>query len=221
MPTVPLYPVGLMVAHQPCLVVGGGPVAGRKIVGLLACGAAVTVVAPEAHRAVGVLAASGALATLGGPPVDVQLRPYRAGEAAAYRLAIAATGVPAVDDAVCADAVAAGVWVNRADDPDAGSCHLPAVYRDGPVAVTVSTGGSSPALARWLLRRCAAACGEAVGPLAELLSAARRTVQSRGRPTDAVDWDGLLEGPLPALVGAGRLEEARRLLDVAVDAATG
>ena len=50
-----LYPVGLIVADQPCLVVGGGRVAARKIAGLLTCGAVVTVVAPEAHVAIGLL----------------------------------------------------------------------------------------------------------------------------------------------------------------------
>jgi len=46
-----LYPVGLIIAGRPCLVVGGGQVAARKVAGLLTCGAAVTLVAPEAHVA--------------------------------------------------------------------------------------------------------------------------------------------------------------------------
>ena len=43
----PLYPVGLVVAGRPVLVVGGGRVAARKVADLVACGARVTVVAPE------------------------------------------------------------------------------------------------------------------------------------------------------------------------------
>ncbi len=70
-----LYPVGLVVEDAPCLVVGGGPVAARKIAGLVACGAAVTVVAPEVHRAIALLAADGTIAAIDGAPLDVQIRP--------------------------------------------------------------------------------------------------------------------------------------------------
>ena len=42
----PYYPIFLALEKRSCLVVGGGAVAWRKIEGLLACGAQVTVVAP-------------------------------------------------------------------------------------------------------------------------------------------------------------------------------
>ena len=56
-------------------------------------------------------------------------RPYRAGEAASYRLVVTATGNPVVDGAVFADADAAGVWVNSADDPERCTFTLPARVR--------------------------------------------------------------------------------------------
>lgn len=208
----PLYPVALAVAGRPCLVVGGGAVAGRKIGELLGCRAAVTVVAPEVHRAVAVLVASGRLAAHDAPPVDVQLRPYRHGEAARYRLVVTATGVAAVDAEVVADAEAAGVWVNCADDRARSTALLPAVHRDGPVSVAVSTGGASPAMAVWLRGRVAAAVGPGLGALAELLAEGRRRARAAGA---AVDWGALLDGPLPDLVRQGRMEEARALVEAA------
>src|SRR5579864_3959144 len=135
-----LYPVGLIVAGQRCLVVGGGRVAARKIGSLLRCGAAVTVVAPEAHVAIGLLAGEGAFDRLVGPYPEVHLRPYQAGEAGRYRLVVTATGDPGVDALVFRDAEEAGVWVNSADDPAHCSFVLPAVHRDGAVTITVSTG---------------------------------------------------------------------------------
>jgi siroheme synthase-like protein len=211
--------VGLVVAGQPCLVVGGGTVAGRKIGSLLTCGATVTVVAPEAHRAMAVLARDGAIASIDGAPLDVQLRPYRPGEAAGYRLAIAATGDPAVDGRVFADASAAGVWVNSADDPAHCTVVLPAVHRQGPVTVSVSTGGASPALASWLRDRLASAAGPDLATMAELLDEARRTLHAAGGSTEAVDWRALLDGALPDLVADGHLDEARALIGRAVVAA--
>jgi siroheme synthase-like protein len=186
-------------------VVGGGPVAARKARGLLDCGARVTVIAPD------VCAAMAAL------PLAIERRPYASGDAAAHRLVITATGIPAVDGTVYADAEAAGVWVNSADDVEHCSFILPSVHRDGAVSIAVSTGGSSPALATWLRAGLSAQCGEGLGELAELLSRARRSVQGAGRRTEDVDWAALLDGPLPALVRDGRRDEARAL----VEAATG
>jgi siroheme synthase-like protein len=214
-----LYPVGLIVADRPCLVVGGGRVAARKIAGLLSCGAAVTVVAPEAHVAIGLLAEDGAFTDLLGPHLTVHLRPYTPGEAADYRLVVTATGDPVVDAQVYRDADEAGVWVNSADDPAHCTAILPAVTRDGPVSVAISTGGTSPALASWLRRQITEAIGPGLGPLAVLLGEARERIHAQGASTETVDWDSLLEGPLPLLVRQGRLDEARLILDGAVDSA--
>ena len=213
----PLYPVGLVVRGRRCLVVGGGRVAARKIATLLACGAAVTVVAPEVHEATRELAESGALDAIDESPLDVQLRSYRAGEAAGYRLVVAATGDAAVDDAVYEDAEAAGVWVNVADDPARCSFVLPAVARRGNVTVAVATGGASPALATWLRDRFADELGPWVGELAALLEEARDRVRARGRSTQSVNWRAALDGPLPDLVRQGRRDAARAALEAAIE----
>jgi precorrin-2 dehydrogenase / sirohydrochlorin ferrochelatase len=202
------YPVSLVVAGRPCLVVGGGPVAARKIGALARCGARVTVVAPEVVPDIDALAETWAL--------TVDRRPYRTGEAAGYRLVVTATGIPDVDAAVAGDAEAAGVWVNSADDVDNCTFLLPSVHRDGRVSIAVSTGGASPALATWIRRRVAEVCGPDLGALADLLEEARRDLQGRGRKTSGVDWQALLDGPLPGLVAAGKLDEARRLVAKAV-----
>jgi siroheme synthase-like protein len=179
-------------------------VAARKVRGLLDCGGVVTVVAPELCDAMAELA-----------PLTIERRPYLNGEAASYRLVVTATGIAAVDGAVYADAERAGVWVNCADDPEHCSFILPSVHRDGPVTVAVSTGGSSPALARWLRGRLASQSGEGVGELAELLGRARQALHRAGRRTDEVDWAALLDDSLPALLQAGRVEEARSLVEAA------
>ena len=199
------YPVSLDVEGRACLVVGGGPVAARKAQGLLLCGATVTVVAPDV---------SDAMATLA--PLTIERRPYAAGEAGRYRLVVTATGIPAVDGAVYADAEAAGVWVNSADDSADCSFILPSVHRDGAVTLAVSTGGQSPALASWLRSRLAVYCGSGLGELADLLGRARRELHDAGRSTELVDWAALLDGPLPGLVRDGRSDEAQALVEAAI-----
>jgi len=213
-----IFPAALVVAGRRCLVVGGGTVAARKISALLAAGAAVTVVAPEVHVATGILAREGAIEGNEGPPIDVQIRPYRSGEAARYQLVIAATGRPDVDGQVFADADGAGVWVNCADDPDHCSFLFPAVYRDGQVTVAVSTAGASPALAAWLRDELSGDV-DGAGEIARLVDEGRNFVHLLGGSTEALDWTALLDGPFPDLVRRGSLEEARDVLRQAIEAA--
>jgi siroheme synthase-like protein len=201
-PSSPFYPVMLDVAGIPCLVVGGGPVAARKARGLVACGANVTVIAPSVGSEMEEL--SPALHSL-------QCRHYATGDASRFRLVLTATGVTDVDAEVYADAESAGVWVNSADDRAHSSFILPAVHRDGAVTIAVSTGGVSPALAAWLRTRLAAQC-DGMGTVAQLLGEARQRLRQAGVPSDSVDWVRVLDGPLPELVRAGRLDNARAIL---------
>lgn len=197
---VPLYPVNLVVADRPCLVVGGGRVAVTKVRGLVEAGARVTVVAPEIDPRI--IEAG----------VDVARRPYRQGEVAGYRLVVAATGDPSVNQQVYDDGEAAGVWVNSADDPERCSFILPARIRQGRLTVTVSTGGHSPAVAAWLRERLSAELGPEYDQLIELLSAARIEVQAEGVGTEQLDWRRALDSGILDLVRAGRLEDAKERL---------
>jgi siroheme synthase-like protein len=183
--TPPLFPVGLVVDGRPCLVVGGGAVAARKVGALLVCGAVVTVVAPVVGDEI---RASGA---------DVEQRPYRHGEATAYRLVIAATDDPAVNAAVFADCEQAGVWCNVVDDPAHCSVSLPAVARRGPVTVSVATDGASPTLAAILRDRVAERIlTPEVEAMARSAGEVRRELQLAGRPTTALDWRALFHSAL-------------------------
>jgi siroheme synthase-like protein len=204
----PLYPVGLVVAGRPVLVVGGGRVAARKTGDLVACGARVTVVAPEVVPTLAQRA-----------EVTVERRPYRAGEAAGYRLVVTATGDRAVDQQVYDDAEAAGVWVNSADDPERCTFTLPAVVRHDPVVVAIATGGHSPALATWLRRRLSDQLGPEVAVLAGLLGEARSRVRAAGRSTEDLDWQALLDGGvLDVLVAEGQ-DAARARIDAWLEGA--
>jgi precorrin-2 dehydrogenase / sirohydrochlorin ferrochelatase len=206
-PTV-FYPVSLDVAGRACLVVGGGRVAARKARTLLECGALVTVIAPS-------LAPE--MEDLTDRLKAVERRTYTSGDAARFRLVMTATGLPVVDGAVHEDSEAAGVWVNSADDRAHSSFILPAVHRDGAVTVAVSTSGLSPAMASWLRTRLAAACGNGLGALAQVLGEARARLQADGKPVDEIDWTGLLDGPLPGLVASGEIDRALSVIHDATD----
>jgi siroheme synthase-like protein len=200
------YPVSLDVSGRPCLVVGAGRVAARKARALVDCGGAVTVVAPSFHPDMEALV----------PRLyAVERRPYRRGDAVGFRLVFTATGDLDVDGTVHREAEEAGVWVNAADDSAHSSFILPAVHRDGPVTVAVSTGGRSPALASWLRDRIAAHEADGVGTLAELLGQAREHLRAADVRPQTVDWGTLLDGPLLDLIRSGDLEGARAMVHAA------
>jgi siroheme synthase-like protein len=209
-PQVRRYPVHLAIAGQPVLVVGGGAVATRRAGGLVDCGAQVTVVAPVV---------SGALR--GRPGVAVEQREYRPGEAAGYRLVVAATNDPAVNRLVRADAEGAGVWANDASSPDGGAVAVPAVLRRGPVVVSVGTGGSSPVLGAWLRDQVADLLGPEVGVLAELVAEARGHARA-GAATDVVpDWRPVLDSGMLDLIRSGRILEAKERLSACRSSSSG
>ena len=197
----PQYPVNLVVRGHRCLVVGGGRVALGKVRGLLAADALVTVVAPKVIDD---------LEGLEG--VDVERRPYRAGEVSGYRLAVTATDDPEVNRQVFLDGEAVGVWVNSADDPANCSFILPAVVRQGPIMVTVGTGGHSPALATWLRRHIERELDASFTTLLDLLAERRAAIRAEGTGTEGLSWQAVLDGGMLDLVREGRIDEARERL---------
>jgi siroheme synthase-like protein len=198
------YPVVLLLEGRKVLVVGGGTVAASKVAGLVAAGADVHVVA----LAVG--------AEVKAQPVTWEERPYAVGEAAGYRFVVTATDDPEVNAQVFRDGEAAGVFVNAADDPAHCSATLPARLDRGPLLVTVSTSGHSPALAGWLRDRL----GEVVGPeheaLLDLLSEAREELAAAGLQRPAADWRAALDSGMLDDLRTGRSDDARERLRVAL-----
>ena len=179
------YPIVLDLAGAPVLVVGGGRVAKRKIDGLVAAHADITVVAPTIDEAVRSM------------PVRVVSRRYEPTDLDGVRLVVTATDDPSTNAAVSADARARGIWVNSADDPDNCTFTLPAIARDGVVTVAISTGGASPALASHLraeIEQWLADIGAAGA--AATLAAQRDELHARGESTESVDWSDRVRNAL-------------------------
>ena len=175
----------LDVRDRPCLVVGAGPVGTRKVEGLLAQGALVTVVSPVLSTRVQALRDDGQIA--------VGMRPYQPADLNGCWLVIAATGIETVNQGVYDDAQTARVWANCADEPDRCAFILPAVHRDGQITISVSTGGASPSLAKWLRDRLADALPGDADALAAALSDRRRQIQAAGRSTEDIDWRPIID----------------------------
>ena len=198
------YPIFLDLRGRPCLVVGAGEVAGRKVAGLIGAGARVTVVAAEATAELARLARDGAIAW--------ERRGYRAGDLAGARLAIAATDDPEVNRRVAREAEAANIPFNAVDNLELSTFITPAVVARGDLVVAVSTGGRSPSMARKVRERIERALPPEYAALLDVAADVRTSLFAQGLRPSAERWSEALSEEALDLVRKGDTAGARNTL---------
>jgi precorrin-2 dehydrogenase/sirohydrochlorin ferrochelatase len=200
------YPVYLDMRGRKALVVGGGVVGGRKAETLLRAGAQVTVVSPQASETVRALARAGRLTW--------HARPYEAADMATMFLVFSATDDPALNRRIEADAARHRVLCNFADAPQRGHFILPSIVARGDLLVSISTSGTSPAVARRLRQELEAYFGEEYAPFLRLLGRLREELLARGHDPAGhkQTFDRLIDGDLLALVKGGDWDGIETLL---------
>jgi len=212
----PLYIACLTLKGRPCVVVGGGDVGLEKVEGLLACDAAVTLIAPDAVAELRDYSEEGS--------IRWERREYAgAGDLEGKLLVIAATADTDVNIAVHEDAERRQMLCNVVDVPPLCNFILPAIVRSGPLAIAISTSGASPALAKRMKREIAEEFGEPYARLAVILNDARGWAKST-LPTyrDRKEFfEGIVNGdPDPVeLVRDGRERELLELIEAAKESA--
>ena len=167
------YPIFVEMRGRRALLVGGGRVALEKIGKLVDAEAGVTIVAPELIPPVAAFVDDGR--------VTLPQRSYEPGDVQGFDMVMVATDDGAVNAQVAAEARAAGIWVNAADDVANCDFILPGLAKRGRIAIATSTGGSSPALARWLRERMEDFLSDEVVALGDLLAEVRVQARTRDR----------------------------------------
>lgn len=163
-----LYPVNLKIENSLCLVVGGGAVALRKVRGLLDANAKIRIISPEILPGLRLL--------VDGESVEWFERPFAYGDLEGVHLVFAATNDRKTQALVQGEARKNKVLLNSADAPAESDFHVPAHFRRGPMIVTVSTGGGSPALAKKLRKQLEGEIGPEYKGVVELLGMIRESV---------------------------------------------
>ncbi len=199
------YPITLVgLENTRCVVVGGGEVAARKVTALREAGARPVVVSPALCEGLRQQAERG--------EIDAVWRAYRPGDLNGARLAIAATDDPAINETVWRDAQAIGCLVNVVDHPARCNFHVPATVRRGALTLSVSTGGTSPLLARRIREVLDQQFDAAYEPFLALLGEVRPLVQARvadvGRRKAL--WEALLDSQILGLLRSGSPQVARQ-----------
>lgn len=168
------YPIILDITGRKAAVIGGGKVARRKVIGLLAQGAVVAVTSPKLEKGLAGLVREQGLIW--------RERGFEAADLDGCILAFAATDDPEVNKAVVEAARKRGVLVNVAETPENGDFSLPANLRRGGLLISVSTGGASPLLAADIRDGLAGQFGDVWAEYIDLMAALRAAVLARGGP---------------------------------------
>lgn len=205
-----MYPVNLKMSGVSCLVIGGGHIGLRKIGKLLAEEAEVTVLAPEVSEEIRQLIGQG--------KVRWDRRNYQPGDCRGFRFVVTATGLRHISEAVKQEADREGFLYNAADFPDLGNCFLPASFRKGKVEVAVSTGGQSPAVARFLKGRLASAIPDDFSDWLDRVSRIRADLKEEiaDSRTREKFWETVFNEDILSLVYTGKLDEAEEYIRHAV-----
>jgi precorrin-2 dehydrogenase / sirohydrochlorin ferrochelatase len=207
----PVYIACLRLGGRRCVVVGGGDIGLEKVEGLLACGGSVTLIAPDAVPELRELADEGSIAW--------ERRAYEPGDLESTFIVIAATNDTDVNIGIYEDAERRAMLVNVVDVPPLCNFILPAIVRQGSMAIAISTQGASPALAKRMKREISEQFGPAYAELALILNEVRGWAKAT-LPTynDRRDFfEGIVNGdPDPVeLLRDGREAEVRSLIEAA------
>ncbi|MGW3725886.1 uroporphyrinogen-III C-methyltransferase [Streptomyces sp. F001] len=127
----PAYPVGLRLTGRKVVVLGGGQVAQRRLPALIAAGADILLVSPEATPSVEAMAESG--------EITWAKRRYQDGDLADAWYALIATSDHTANTQASAEAERHRVWCVRSDDADAATAWTPATGHSEGVTIAVLT----------------------------------------------------------------------------------
>lgn len=200
------FPINLDIRGRQAVIVGGGVVAARKCAALYDCGGDITVIAPRLGSSLQQMRTAGKIIHLE--------RDYEPGDLAAAFLACAASDDPAVNRAVAEEAKALGILADIADAPRSGSFTMPAVMRRGDLLIAVSTGGTSPALARRIREQLEREFGPEYGTATALLGRLRekQLTETGASAYNKKIFNELVDHDLPSLIKNNSVAEIDTLL---------
>jgi len=199
-------PLFLDVKQKPCLIVGGGVIAERKVSILLRSQANLTVIAPEITAEIQRKVKNDNVVWLEKKFVVEDLNNYK--------IVIAATDDKKVNAEIAQQCRVKNILVNAADDTSNCDFILPSIIDRSPVQIAVSTGGASPVLARMLRTKLENCTPAAYGHLAKLIEDNRSAVKEKFSTVDERRkfWEQVLQGPIAELVFANQHSAADKLL---------
>ncbi|GLH78412.1 siroheme synthase [Bradyrhizobium sp. SSBR45G] len=199
-------PVFLDLKAGPVLLIGAGELVRAKLRVLLSAGADIRWFATDGDFELGGLHDDhGQIERSEGDPLSADLTGV---------IAVLCAGAGDIGVAMSARARSVGLPVNVMDDLAHSSFIFPAIVDRGDVVVAIGTGGSSPVVARRVRERIEALLPARIGELAGFIGDFRKIINPliAEMPLRRRFWERVVDGPIGALVLAGRKPEAEAAL---------
>ena len=207
-------PIFLDLQTGPIVLIGAGELVRAKLRLLLAAGATVRWHATDDDYGLGSGEEGiGRIQRIPGDPLTGDLQGV---------IAILCAGAGEIGEAMAARAKSVGIPVNVMDDLVHSTFIFPAIVDRGDVVVAVGTGGTSPVVARRIREKIESVLPARIGDLANFIGRWRKPMQERlpEFPARRKFWERIVDGPIGALILAGRTAEAEKELQAIADPAT-
>jgi len=200
-------PVFINLRHKPCLVVGGGDIALRKVSLLLKAQAKIKCISPEF--------CSGLIELSRENSLDLIEKCFESTDIVNQSVIIAATNDDKTNALVSSLAHESRIPINVVDSPDLSSFIMPAIVDRSPIVIAISSAGKAPVLARIIRAKLETIIPSAYGNLAEIAGEYREKVKQRfvNLKDRRKFWESIFSGVIAEKVFAGRSEEAKSDLE--------
>ena len=200
-------PIFINVRQNPCLVIGGGDIALRKINLLIKAQAKVDCLSPLFCEGITNLSQNG--------DVNLIQKRFESDDIKDYAIIIASTDDSSVNAIISKSAKKARIPVNVVDSPELSSFIMPSIVDRSPVIIAVSSAGRAPVLARIIRAKLETVIPSAYGVLAEIAGEYRQKVKDRfSKIKDRrAFWESIFSGVIAEKVFSGRINEAKDDID--------
>ncbi|HLA50967.1 MAG TPA: bifunctional precorrin-2 dehydrogenase/sirohydrochlorin ferrochelatase, partial [Thermodesulfobacteriota bacterium] len=204
------YPIFLDIKDKPCVVIGGGNVAERKVISLLDAGARVVVISPVLTPALKKLARE--------KTINYCPKSYEEGDLKGFFLAYSATDNSSVNRKVFNEAKREGILLNVVDVPKLCNFIVPSVVDRGDLLIAISTSGKSPAMAKKIRQRLEKEFGREYAIFLNIMGKVRAKLLTRSKESDTNKrmFEKLVNSPLLEWIKKGEKEKVDRFLKEAL-----
>ena len=208
-------PIFINIRQRPCLVIGGGDIALRKINLLIKAQAKVDCLSPLFCEGIINLSKNG--------NVNLIDKIFEPDDMKDYAIIIASTDDSSVNSLISQLAKQAKIPVNVVDSPELSSFIMPSIVDRSPIIIAVSSAGKAPVLARLIRAKLETVIPSAYGALAEIAGEYRQKAKDRfGNIKDRrAFWESTFSGVIAEKVFSGRIDEAKNDIDTQLKNAVG
>ena len=171
------YPVLVNLERFPCLIIGGGKVAYRKVLSLQEFNAKITIISPKICKPLLELAKKN--------KISVIKKYYSTEILKDYKIIFSATDNPDVNKKIRNDCTKAGILLNVADNPPLCDFILPANIRRGDLTVSVSSQGKAPFYTKEMKKKIDSFISPVYSEIMDLAGKFRKQLLNRNRAISA------------------------------------